>query len=171
MIKNIKIIPITMPSKGVRDRVNSICAETGKCFLRDSDWTVGTAAMLLAITRTIKAEEDVKSLLRNKNLKYVVTEIGGKSMGEFQERTTRSIIGACLNSGLISKTTKEIHALLHAAEEAKRGIVVNSSSSTSLALKIAIVKDDTWIAVAMYGESAIHPITNHERAGLGIMHI
>lgn len=135
------------------------------------DWTVGTAAMFLAMTRTIKSEEEVKSLLRNKNLKYVVTEIGGRTKGEFQDKVTRSLIGACLNGGLISKTAKQVHALLHAAEEAKKGIVINVSSSASLALKIAIVRDENWIAVAMFGDSALHPITNHERAGLGVMHL
>ena len=152
-------------------KVSNICTDKKKCFLLEMDWTIGTAAMLLAMTRTIKAEEDVKTLLRDQKLKYVVTEIGGKTRGEFQDKVTRSLIGACLNGGLISKTAKQVHALLHAAEEAKKGIVVNVSSSASLALKIAIVRDENWIAVAMFGDSALHPITNHERAGLGVMHL
>lgn len=40
-----------------------------------------------------------------------------------------------------------------------------------LALKIAVVRDDGWLAVALFGKSALHYMTNHERAGLGVMHI
>lgn len=148
-----------------------ICMGSSECFLTEIKWTIGTAAMSLALTSTIRAEEDMKCLLRDQGFKYVVTEIGGKTMGEFQDKVTRSLIGACLNGGLISKTPREVHALLHAAEEAKRGVVVNVSSSASLALKIAVVRDEGWLAVAMFGYSALHPITNHERAGLGIMHL
>jgi len=127
--------------------------------------------MMLALTRTVRSEEEVKKILSEKGLKLVVTEIGGKSFGEFQDKATKSILGACLNIGIINKTSYQAHALLHAAEEAKRGVLVNASSSTSIAVKVAIVRDKRWIAVAMFGESAIHPLTNHERAGLGIMHL
>ena len=44
-------------------------------------------------------------------------------------------------------------------------------NSQDLALKIAIVRNTHWIAVGMFGESAMHPLTNHERCGLGIMHL
>ena len=111
-------------------------------------------------------------MVAKKGYRYVVTEVGGRStVAEFQERTTKAVIGACLNSGMVKKTTPNIHALLHALEEAKRGVLVNASSSTSLAMKIAIVRDHQWVAVAMFGDSAIHPMTNHERAGMGVMHL
>jgi len=145
--------------------------ELSRIYAKEGNWDVGTAAMLLAITWSLKAEEEVKGMLSKSGLKYVVTEIGGKSSGEFQDKSTKAILGACLNSGLIKKTVSEAHAVLHAAEEAKRGMLVNASSSTSLAVKIAIVRDKEWVAVAMFGQSAIHPLTNHSRAGLGVMHI
>ena len=47
----------------------------------------------------------------------------------------------------------------------------NVATSSSLALKIAIVRKEHWIAVAIFGQSALHYMTNHERAGLGVMHI
>lgn len=141
-------------------------------FMADSVYSSATAAMLLALTRTIADEEYVKKMLSERGYKYVVTEVGGNSAGsEFQVKTTRAVMGACLNCGLITKSCSSAHALLHATEEAKRGIMVNTASSTSLAVKIAIVKDDTWIAVALFGQSALHPMTNHERAGLGVMHL
>lgn len=53
----------------------------------------------------------------------------------------------------------------------KKGILVSVNTSVSLALKIAVVRDEHWIAVALFGKSALHYMTNHERAGLGVMHI
>ena len=80
-------------------------------------------------------------------------------------------MGAAMNAGLIAKLPHEIHALLHAAEEAKRGAILNVTSETNLAVKVAIVRREHWIAVAIFGDSAIHPLTSHERCGLGIMNI
>lgn len=138
----------------------------------DNIRSVGIAAMLLALTRTMQDEEIVKKMLADQGFRYVVTEVGGNSaMSEFQMKTTKAVIGACMNTGLFTKTPTNYHALLHATDEAKRGIMVNVASSTSVAVKIAVVRDAQWVAVAMFGESALHPLTNHDRAGLGVMHI
>ena len=132
----------------------------------------GSAAILLALTQTLYDEERVKQLVAKNGLKAVVTEVGGKTnFYDFNERINRAVIGACLNSGLIQKTSNEIHAVIHAAEEAKKGLLVSVSTSASLAMKIAVARDEHWIAVALFGKSALHYMTNHERAGLGIMHI
>lgn len=138
----------------------------------DNIRSVGIAAMLLALTRTMQDEESVKKMLAEQGFRYVVTEVGGNSaMSEFQMKTTKAVIGACMNTGLFTKTPTNYHALLHATDEAKRGIMVNVASSASVAVKIAVVRDAQWVAVAMFGESALHPLTNHDRAGLGVMHI
>ncbi len=132
----------------------------------------GSAAMFLALTQTLYDEERVKQLVAKNGLKAVVTEVGGKTtFYDFNERINRAVIGACLNSGLIEKTSNDIHAVIHATEEAKRGLLVSVSTSASLAMKIAVARDEHWIAVALFGKSALHYMTNHERAGLGIMHI
>lgn len=148
-----------------------------EAFLQgESVKSVGVAAMLLALTRTLKDEETAKRALTEVGHKFVVTEVGGKtSYDDFHEKVNRAVIGASLNSGIIEKTANDIHALIHAlihaTEEAKKGILVSVSSSASLALKIAVVRDDGWLAVALFGKSALHYMTNHERAGLGVMHI
>ena len=136
-----------------------------EAFLQgESVKSVGVAAMLLALTRTLKDEETAKRALTEVGHKFVVTEVGGKTSYD-------DLIGASLNSGIIEKTANDIHALIHATEEAKKGILVSVSSSASLALKIAVVRDDGWLAVALFGKSALYYMTNHERAGLGVMHI
>jgi len=141
-------------------------------LLGESIKSVGVAAMLLALTRTLKDEETAKRALTEAGHKFVVTEVGGKtSYDDFHEKVNRAVIGASLNSGIIEKTANDIHALIHAMEEAKKGILVSVSSSASLALKIAVVRGSGWLAVALFGKSALHYMTNHERAGLGVMHI
>ena len=141
-------------------------------LLGESIKSVGVAAMLLALTRTLKDEETAKRALTEAGHKFVVTEVGGKtSYDDFHEKVNRAVIGASLNSGIIEKRANVIHALIHATEEAKIGILVSVSSSASLALKIAVVRGSGWLAVALFGKSALHYMTNHERAGLGVMHI
>lgn len=141
-------------------------------LLGESIKSVGVAAMLLALTRTLKDEETAKRALTEAGHKFVVTEVGGKtSYDDFHEKVNRAVIGASLNSGIIEKTANDIHALIHATEEAKKGILVSVSSGASLALKIAVVRGSGWLAVALFGKSALHYMTNHERAGLGVMHI
>lgn len=135
-------------------------------------YSVGSGAMVLAMTRGVSDEEKTKHFLEEQGYQRAVTELGGNiSYAEFKEKAVRAAIGACLNCGVISKTPNEIHALVHAMEEAKKGIEVNVSSSANVSLKIAFVRKDHWIAVAMFGESAVHHISNHQRAGLGVMHI
>lgn len=147
-------------------------AEGMRSLLENSVNSSGTAAMLLALTQTIYDEEKVKQIVAKNGFKAVVTEVGARtSFDDFNEKINRAVIGASLNSGIIQKTTNDIHALIHATEEAKKGILVSVSTSANLAMKIAVARDDTWIAVALFGKSALHYMTNHDRAGLGVMHI
>ena len=127
--------------------------------------------MRLTLTRTIAEENELKAQYKEKGLRFAVTETGGRSSADFYTKLGRAILGASLNEGVISKVGTEIHALIHAAEEAKSGVIINIHSEANLALKIAIVRNKHWIAVAMFGESAMHILTSHERCGLGIMHI
>lgn len=127
---------------------------------------------MLAMTANLSDEEAVKRFLAAREYRAVATEIGGNtSSTEFQAKLTRALVGACLNGGVIEKMDAQLHALLHAAEEAKRGIAANIFMGTHVSMKVAIVRRQRWIAVAMFGDSALCYKTNHQRAGLGVMHI
>ncbi len=132
---------------------------------------IGYWALRLAMSQSLKEEEDVKAEVYRLGLQFVVTEIGGNTKLDFQRKFIRSILGAGLNSGIISKVPNEYHALLHATEEAKKGLIISVVPEVNLAVKVSIVREDHWIAVGIFGESAIHPMTEHERCGLGIMNI
>lgn len=65
------------------------------------------ASILLAMTTSLADENALKELLQKQGYKFAVTELGGDaSKSEFREKMTRSIIGACLNCSVISKTAQ-----------------------------------------------------------------
>lgn len=134
--------------------------------------SVSSAAMVLAMTASLSDEEDVKRFLAERGYIAAATEIGGNtSCVEFQAKMTRALLGACLNGGLIEKVDAQLHAVLHAAEEAKRGVAAHAFTGAHVSLKIAVVRRERWLAVALFGDAALHHMTNHQRAGLGVMHI
>ena len=60
-------------------------------LLGESIKSVGVAAMLLALTRTLKDEETAKRALTEAGHKFVVTEVGGKtSYDDFHEKVNFS---------------------------------------------------------------------------------
>lgn len=133
--------------------------------------STGYNSMLLAMTRTIEEEEAVKRLFTQQKKRFAVTEVGGNSNGDFYEKLAKAVLGASMNNGVIIKNTREVHALLHATQEAFVAVRVNIVSEANLAMKVAIVRDEDWISVSIFGESAFHILTGHERCGMGTMHI
>ena len=84
-----------------------------------------SGAIMLTLSQTIHDEEQIKEFLKSKGFLCAVTEIGGNSSyPEFQEKITYSVISASIKCGVIKRIDKEVHAVLHAAEEAKRGFLV-----------------------------------------------
>ncbi len=132
--------------------------------------TAGKDALILALSSR-EEEITLKEQYKKRKIKFCVTEVGGKSDSGFHSKLTNSVIGAVLNENLFQKTPQNLHALLHATEEAKAGIRLNENPSKNFSLKVAIVIEDGWVAVAIYGESSMHSLTSHERCGLGVMHI
>ena len=132
---------------------------------------LGRRALQLSMTETKSEEDALKRQFLREGIVAVATEVGGTSDTDFQTKAARAVIGAALNSGLVEKEGRSIHALMHATEEAKRGVLVNTASSASLAMKIAIVRNKGWVAVAFYGESSLPVFSCHERVGLGVMHL
>ena len=84
------------------------------------------ASILLAMTTSLADENALKELLQKQGYKFAVTELGGDaSKSEFREKMTRSIIGACLNCSVISKTAQEKDPLWDAAwRDGTKGSVI-----------------------------------------------
>lgn len=136
----------------------------------NSEGQVGRAAMLLASTLTKSEEDLVKVQLGELGWKCVATEVGGV-LGELPQKTTRALVGAALNGKVIDKDQREMHALMHAAFEAMDAFIPSGLLEASVGAKIAIVRNNRWISVAVMGDTAYHAVAHHERFGLGVMHI
>ncbi|MBP3751448.1 MAG: hut operon positive regulator HutP, partial [Pyramidobacter sp.] len=78
---------------------------------------VAKAALYLAMSDDISEERRIKETLLNCGWRSVATEVGGIS-GDLSMKVSRALVGAALNSGVVRKSTSEMHALLHAAQEA-----------------------------------------------------
>lgn len=129
-------------------------------------------ALFLALTDTREKENELKQKLNAQNLSCAVTEIGG-TVATLQPtgKLTHSVIAAALNTGVIKKDSKEIHAVIHATLEASNSIFVHTNSNASFALKVAMVADGDWIAIAMFGRTSVNALSEHCRVGLGYMHL
>jgi len=136
----------------------------------DKSHSIGKYAMLLALTSSKPEEDSLKKKLAGEGFICAVTGAGG-NVQEMKQKIISSVIGACLNNNVVSKHAEEVHALMHACAEAKEGMLLGAPNSANLAVKIAIVRHERWLAVAIYGHFGMHAVSNHETAGLGIMHI
>lgn len=136
----------------------------------DDDSQVGRAALLLAATTNNETECFFKKELSSIGWKSVATEVGGLA-GDLPQKITRALVGASLNAGVVEKRRDEMHALMHAALEALDGFLAVGMLEASVGAKIAIVRNNKWISVAVMGDTAYHAVAHHERCGLGVMHI
>jgi len=132
---------------------------------------LGKIAIMTSLTNEDE-EVAMKSYVKNNHpdIKLAVTFISGLSH-EIKGTFIRSIVTCALQNNIILKEGTTIHALVHASIDAMTGIMHSTPAEGSLKLKVAVASDADWIAVAVYGDSAFYPLTNHERASLGMMHL
>ena len=131
---------------------------------------IGRAALLLATTKDASSENAYKRHIEKHGWRVVATEIGG-ILNTLPQKMVKALVGASLNAGIIDKTSYEMHALIHAAIEASNVFLVRGVLEISIGAKIAIVRNDVWLAVAIFGDCSAHILAHHDRCGLGIMHI
>jgi len=131
---------------------------------------IGRVALILASTTDDEEESKIRTNIFEAGWKAVATEVGGLA-GSLPQKVTRAVVGAALNSGVMEKRSNEMHALMHAALEATGGFMSPSMLEASVGAKIAIVRNDAWVAVAIVGDTAYHAVAHHERCGLGVMHV
>lgn len=131
------------------------------------------SAIFLAMTETREEEERLKKYLsENFNIRCGVTELGG-TVANLQPtgKLTNTVISTAFNTGVIPKEDRKIHALIHATLEASNSVFIHTNSNASFAMKIGLTTDTEWIAVAIYARSSLHPLLEHARVGLGVMHL
>lgn len=132
---------------------------------------IGKTALMAAMTSQ-EEEAFMKEHLEAQapGMKLAVTFLAGLTT-DVRRKFVQAIISCALQNGLIPKEGGTVHAVMHASLEAFDHVSSHIPADASLKMKAAIVTDGKWIAVALYGDSAVQPVTNHERAALGIMHL
>ena len=132
---------------------------------------IGKIAMAAALTDEHE-EEIIKEYVKKYGIDYklAVTFVTGLT-SDIKKTFVKSIIGCALQNHIVKKKGTQMHALIHAALDALDGVIHSVPVDSSLKLKVGICTDYEWIAVAVYGDSAFYPLTNHERAGMGVMHL
>ena len=130
----------------------------------------GKIATLAALTDEEEEKKIKQELASDPHYRLAITVVSGIS-SEVKQNFVESIIGCALQNNIIVKSSGNIHAVVHAALDALNGVVHQVPADSSLKLKVAIVSDGKWIAVAIYGDSAFYPMTNHERSSMSMMHL
>jgi hut operon positive regulator len=131
---------------------------------------IGKIAILLAISSREEEDRFKASLADMPDIKTAVTFVSGLR-SEVGKSYVKSVVNSALQANVVPKSSGGVHAVIHASLDAAQGLLFNSLAETSVKYKVAIVCNGRWVAVAVYGESAFHPTTNHERMGLGLMHL
>jgi len=132
---------------------------------------IGKTALIAAMTSPSE-EADLKSRIDSiaPGMKVAITFVSGMTT-DVKRKFIQAVITCSVQNELIRKEKETVHAVMHAALEAFDHICSHIPADASLKMKVAIVTDEKWVAVAIYGDSAIQLLTNHERAALGIMHL
>jgi len=125
---------------------------------------------MLAMTEDREKEESMKERLLSVGYKAVATEVSGP-LSDFKQKLIKNSVSAALNAGVVDNSPQKLHAVVHATLEAVQSILIVSLANPSVKVKVSIVTDGLWLAVGMFGSTALHVLTNHERAGLGVMHL
>lgn len=131
---------------------------------------IGKIALLLSMS---DEEEEItikEAIAKREGIRAAVTFVSGMT-NKINTTYAKSILNAAIAGEVIKKTPNQVHAVLHASLEAFQAMTPRTSVSTSIKTKVAIVTDGKWVAVAAYGDSAFSAFTNHERGGLGVMHL
>lgn len=131
---------------------------------------IGKVAIMLAMTSEEEEASFKAKISKETNYKFSVTWVSGRKT-EINKTFPRSILNAALKHGTIEDRSGATHALIHAGLEALSGLIPTVPGDSSLKVKVVIIADGHWVVVAAYGESAFLPETNHERIGLGVMHL
>jgi hut operon positive regulator len=161
-----------MKKKGVnRKTKNMDAAKIFEEYLKgiETEGKTGKVAIMLAMSSR-NDENALIQLFNGMGFKCGVTETGGMRQ-DIEKKISNSLIGMGLNLNILRKDTSDIHAAVHASIEACNGLLLHSPMMASYSLKIALARKDRWLSVAIYGHSAAHSLTNHERIGMGTMHI
>ncbi|KAB2952882.1 nitrogen fixation protein [Heliorestis acidaminivorans] len=135
--------------------------------------SIERAALILAMTETRDKEKKLRHhYVERYGFSCVVTEVGGiVTTLQNTGKLVNSVLAAAINGKVIENIPEQINALLHATSNACKCVCMDSTHNASLALKISVISDGRWVAVAIFGKLSQHHMTEHLRVGMGYMHL
>lgn len=136
-------------------------------FMYDKSNDPIRTAILLAMTQDQELERDLIRRYRDMGIPCAVTMISGNDTTA-KPKIVRSVIGLCLNEGLIEKKTEHIHPVVHAIWEASYTSRIDSEISQNYCLKVAAVRRKSQFALCFYGNLAVHEFSAHKTVGTGM---
>ena len=131
---------------------------------------IGKVALMLAMTSDDEETAFKAQIANESSYKFSVMWVSGRK-SEINKTFPRTILNAALKNRTVEDRPGATHALIHAGIEAMSGLFPTVPGDSSLKVKVVVISDLHWVVVAAYGESAFLPETNHERVGLGVMHL
>lgn len=131
---------------------------------------IGKVAIMLAMTSDEEEAAFKTRIANDSSYKFSVMWVSGRKT-EIDKTFPRAILNAAPKNRTVEDRPGATHALIHAGLDAMNGLVPTIPGDSSLKVKVVIISDAHWVVVAAYGESAFLPETNHERGGLGVMHL
>lgn len=87
---------------------------------------------------------------------------------EIRNKLQRCVIGCALKNQVISRQETAIFTLSEIGRQALTHALKDAASNDRIRIKIAIVSNSRWLAVAMYGEAQIFQYLTHEIMGFSL---
>ena len=133
-------------------------------LLPGEEVNVFRAAMLISMTDTIEEEKELMDFFSKRDCRCAAVMISG-SDAEALKKINHTVVGACLNAGVIQKTRSYIHPLVHGVHEATLGTRLDSSIWQNCRLKVSVVRKGNNIAVVIYGDLGFNELSSHKTVG------
>lgn len=124
------------------------------------------AAIMIAMTQNLEQEKEMIRIFRQWGVESVATMVSGHNSVVYP-KIVNSVVGMCLNAGLIEKKTSHIHPVVHAIQEASIASRLQCDVSQNCRLKIAAVRYKDRFCLCYYGDVAIHELSAHKTIGTG----
>lgn len=137
-------------------------------FVFDKDMDPARISVLLAMSQNQDVERELVRQYRAMGARCAVTMLSGNDVAG-RSKAIRSVIGLCLNEGLIEKKAQHIHPVAHATWEAAMGSrIMDANMGQNFCVKVAAVRCGCWFSLCFYGNLGMHELSAHRTVGLGV---
>mgnify|MGYP002571464930 FL=1 len=121
----------------------------------------------IALLASLCTQEDEDNF-RQKLLAEVGFVFMTGTSDEIKNKLQRCIIGCAFKHQIITRQESAIFTLCQVSHQALTHALANSINGDRMRIKIALVSNPKWLAVAIYGESVVYQRLSHELTGFSL---